>query len=175
MDTIQLLTAINSDNAMRTTNIGVFAADRLPTNIKRYPFWFISNNQPANKNGEHWLLFYGASPSTLEYFDSLGRAIPAIFTRFVCNFQNILRNEFAVQSQFTAHCGAHCLYVAWHRCRGRTMCDILRTYSRTDRQLNDSRVKEFVDETLLRRRSTVFSPSTADYSGPLQTCVCCGP
>ena len=37
---------------------GVFAANRLPKRVSRYPSAYIVNTDPASKPGTHWVAFY---------------------------------------------------------------------------------------------------------------------
>ncbi len=141
MNTSQLLRAIRSDTILNQYCLGVFPRDRVPLTLDRVPCCLIVNTDPHNKPGSHWVLLYLPSEGIVEFFDSYGREPynwGLLKSRYV-----VVTNKKQVQSSLSSVCGAHCLYVAFHRVRGEPMRKILDHY--TDNPLtNDSEVVEFV-------------------------------
>ena len=160
MDTTELLSAISTDEIMKNTCIGVFSCNNLPE-IKQYPSFFIANTDPSSKPGQHWVLVYVSSANSCEYFDSYGREPEGPFADYTKNFPLVTWNRKQVQSFTSVACGAHCLFVAWHRSRSNSLADVLTCYI-ADVDTNDDFVTEFVHET--------FVGGTCTYIGCCQGC-----
>ena len=171
MDTLQLLSAIQSDCPMKSSNIGVFAADLIPNygQLVKFPLWFIANTQKQNASGEHWVLMYADSSSLLEYFDTFGNGALSVYQNFTSNFAEIIHNERIVQGPTTTTCGMHCLYYAFLRCRGLEMQRIIRTYSQVDTTENDRMVERFYERVF---KNATCLTSTCLSCPVLQTCKC---
>jgi hypothetical protein len=124
--------------AMRDTTI-------LPrTNEK--PALYILNTDTEKGVGQHWCVaFY--EKNQCEFFDSFGMP-PQIY-----NLENVLRtrdtkqykyNHIPVQAITSITCGHHCLYFAFHRCRGFSMKDILTRYDENNQSKNDAMVTKYI-------------------------------
>ena len=161
MITSELIRAVSTSSILSDTCVGVFSSDNLPE-IKRFPSFFIANTDPSYKSGEHWVLLYTPSYGRGEYFDSYGRPPKGVFAEYISEWVEPKWNRKQVQSALSSVCGAHCLFVAWHRgaCSFET---ILACYG-SDLETNDSFVEEFVGTTL-----------RGGFTRPSACCQGCGP
>ena len=76
-----------------------------------------------------------------EFFDSYARA-PSFYNAAWRCFDPFRRIPQELQGANTDVCGDCCLYYLFHRCRGKTMTQIVRPFSHTDRVYNDTAVVE---------------------------------
>ena len=54
----------------RTKNVfgGVYASDKLPEKVDRYPKAFVANVDTSDKPGSHWISFWFESPEQSEFW-----------------------------------------------------------------------------------------------------------
>jgi len=128
--------------------LGVYASDKLPTRIRKYPSCFVANVDPSTLAGSHWVAFYITSPTKLEFFDSYGHA-PEYFegplAKFSSKFQHVTFNSVPLQSSKTAVCGQYCVYYLLCKCRHQTLNDIVSSFA--NRNIgNDVRVYNYVSK-----------------------------
>lgn len=146
MDSIQITRALKRDPMTRRAFIGVFACDKLPKTISKYPACLVVNTDFYGNEGKHWLAMYIPDPGTLEFFDSFGRS-PTFFkghiVRFVSKFPYVIHNDVPLQSLFSTVCGQFCIFYLYCKCRGRTMKSIVNNFHWNSRT-NDVRVYNFV-------------------------------
>ena len=131
--------------------LGVFAADRIPQHITSFPCCLVANTDPANKPGEHWVAYYCATPSNVEFFYSYGLSwkshkhlcFPIVPTKV---------NRVCFQSPLAVACGHYCIYFLCNRAFGRTMCGIVLLFKRARRTFNhpDQLVRYFVRRIVAR-------------------------
>lgn len=117
----------------------------LPLKEKKEVF-YILNTDVESGNGEHWCVAF-FTENNCEFFDSYGMD-PSVY-----NFDEVLSsrnsgsfvyNPFCVQDLFSKVCGHHCLFFAFHKCRGYSFDTIIRMYDFTDIKKNDEMVLKFV-------------------------------
>jgi hypothetical protein len=70
MNTAQITHALEQDSVTSKRFFGVFASDKLPQTIGRYPCEFIANTNPSSEPGTYWVAFYFPSEQKGELFDS---------------------------------------------------------------------------------------------------------
>ena len=93
--------------------IGVFSADSNPLPyVRSFPCCFIMNTSPIFiADVGHWLAFYFLSPTSLEFFDSLGQPLssyPNLSTYF-SHITHVSSNNLPLQSASSALCGDYCV------------------------------------------------------------------
>lgn len=123
----QLYLALNESPVTQRFMDGVYTSDMLETIVLK-PRLIIANTQPSDDPGEHWLLFF-FNGATVNFFDSMGRDLGS-FNKDIVNFvqsfsENYIQNKMKIQSKYVKHCGALCLYVAYFRCLGFSLEDIV--------------------------------------------------
>lgn len=109
------------------------------------PALYILNTDVEAGKGEHWCLalYHGDG---IEFFDSFGMP-PVIY-----GFERVLStrrvsycvyNPICVQNVTSKVCGHHCMFFAYHRCRGVSIDDILKIYHPWNTSVNDKMVLNF--------------------------------
>jgi hypothetical protein len=132
MNTSQLQCCIGCDPQMAHHIIGVFAADRLPKALTRYPCGFIANTDDHSQPGTHWCAFYFPAPGVVEYFDSYGERPSRYnrhFTDYMLRFTKVVFNERQLQSDISNVCGLYCLFYLLQRLRGKSLRAIVNIFS----------------------------------------------
>lgn len=124
--------------------VGVFSSNTLPH--REPPYCFITNTQPDNEKGEHWVAFW-VEHNFVEFFDSYGRSpensmFPETFSNFVKN-KKCFYNNLILEGIFSKTCGHFCIYFIVLKSFGADFETILNTFS-DSRIVNDNFVKRFV-------------------------------
>ena len=129
-------------NANKVNFLGVFAQDQVPLvdSSFSFPLCFVSNTHPSSKPGEHWVAFYYLSPSSAEFFDSYGMH-PSLYGFSLAPMH---MNHRSLQSLSSNVCGQYCIYYLYHRSRGKTLAQIVSSFSSHDQAWNDNSVARFV-------------------------------
>ena len=112
----------------RTKFLGVYAADHPPCIrelLIHTPCCFVSNTDPCNKGGTHWVAFYIPNTYTLEFFDSYGRP-PAYFGLHVPNTMKLIHNTRQFQALFSEVCGQYCILFIFERVIGITFPNFIK-------------------------------------------------
>ena len=129
MNTDQLECAVRTDNRLNAVVRGVYSSDNLPQYVHRYPSAFISNTDPSDLRGEHWVMFWFHSPSYGEFWDSLGHKADHYsehFDTFIKN--NVITckyNTHALQHKAFSTCGFHVLFYLLMKCNKMRMSQII--------------------------------------------------
>ena len=129
--------------------LGVYAANRLPREIPRFPCGLIVNSATDTSTGVHWLAIYFDHNGRGEFFDSYGREPQFYQPRF---FLDLLERSPGGWSYSYRHlqrltstvCGHYCIYYLVHRARGFSLKRILSHFT-NDRKRNDDLVAAFVN------------------------------
>jgi len=164
MNTNQLQCAISCDVYMKNNVLGVFAADKIPKTLRNQS-GFITNTDPHQKPGKHWLAFFYDN-EVLECFDSYGLSpehYSQSFKSLTTNFSKLKVNTKRIQSRDTAVCGQYCLFYLMCKTRGYTMEQVVDIFNNNYR-LNDQFVYNFID----KRFHCCMSYSSYVY----QICIC---
>lgn len=166
MNTSQLRCMIDCDDVLKGTIIGVFAADRLPTELPLTPFGFIANTDIHSKPGKHWCAFYGQLGRRIDFFDTYAREPcrnSPYFRRWLdAHAMTVQTNRVQIQSDTSTLCGLYCVLFLHQRLVGYTYQDFVNMFSASDLSTNDS----FIAETMLN----AFSQCVGNELGPDQTC-----
>jgi hypothetical protein len=120
---------------------GCYPSDQLPL-ITKYPSGMIINEDPASKEGSHWVAFFAKSPSSAYYFDSLGRTPTPTIHKYLNNYKIVRTNIKSFQFPFNKTCGHYCIYFILYASLGTPFNIIIKTLSR--QRDPDHFVKTFV-------------------------------
>lgn len=137
---------LSTDKRTKLSFRGVYASDQLPHNVPTSSL-YVCNTDPSTRGGEHWVAMYVDVKRRGELFDSGGDLSP-INSEFVdfltANCNTWTYNVRAVQHPLSDACGYHVIFFSVYRCLGYSLDDILRMYTSSNLNYNDSIVKEFV-------------------------------
>lgn len=130
---------------------GVYASDTLPVHVGRFPSAYVSNTDPINDEGSHWVAFWFQSPTESEFYDSFGK-LPEDYSTQLREFIDrnaltCLYNNIQVQPRFTSTCGYHVLFYLYYRAKGYSMKNIL---NKLDEMISDEHVRDFIVGTYLK-------------------------
>lgn len=126
--------------------LGVFPRDYsrtlLSSNLDKhsFPLCFVSNTHPSSKPGQHWVAFYLSSTHCIEFFDSYGLT-PSTYDFYITPSAS---NPYTLQQLDSNVCAHYCIFYLYHRCRGKSMSQIVSSFSHEDLAWNDSSVSRFV-------------------------------
>jgi hypothetical protein len=151
MNSTQLRKAVRGD--VKTSQIfdEVYPSDKLPKKlVAQLPYALISNLDPSDKPGSHWIAIYIDPDGWGEYFDSYGQP-PLLkehkdFLKRNCGHHFWDYNPTNVQNPLSATCGQHCLFYLCLRVRDIPLRKILTQYYGRNRNKieNDTAVINFV-------------------------------
>ena len=140
-----------ADTKTKDAFLGVFAIDKLPSNIVKYPILLIVNTQTSNLDGEHWFAIYISSHRRGEIFDSVLVPIDLRIRRWMNYFANSWRrNDRAYQSLLSPICGAYVLYFILNRMNYETMNQLL-CPKELKSCINDSFIREWYRTLSMRK------------------------
>lgn len=97
--------------------VGVFAADRIPTKYKR-PAAFIINTDDYGQPGTHWIAIFIPKKASIEYFDSYGLSPYIQSHRSFLKGKKWIHNDREMQSLTSTVCGHYCLLFLASRMNG---------------------------------------------------------
>jgi len=121
MNSRQISQILEKNRLTRPLFKGVFSADNLSPRFAEYPHCFVANTDVSGQPGTHWVAFYIQTPTTAEYFDSLGEWPPQskhISMYLSRNYENILFNTKKIQATYEDACGPFSIYFLVKRCGG---------------------------------------------------------
>ena len=153
MDTRELETILQRNATTQDTFLGVFALDRLPTNVelRRLNRWFlVCNCCPSTRPGRHWIaVFY--DHGSVEFFDSFALP-PNAYDRRLVTFlhqtsraREVVYNNEPLQALESDACGHYCVLFGVARSRGDTFRSIVGEMN----ALTRDNIIKFVVNTLL--------------------------
>jgi hypothetical protein len=154
MNTQQLQDHLHSCPLTRRGCVGVYAADRLPRRIKKFPAFIIANTDKSSDPGMHWVAFYFPTKNSRgEFFDSYGRP-PGYYSPHFLHFlkrncKTWVTNKKVVQAAYSMACGPHCLFYLKLRAGGKSMKTITKAYYSNNLYNNDKNVEFHVSVTPL--------------------------
>lgn len=101
---------------------GIFPIDKLPV-INGLPACLIINNQPSNKEGQHWIAIYFDKNRKCEFFDSFGKSphFYGVNNYLRNNSKTININRKIIQSNISEYCGLYCIFFLIFKLKGRSM------------------------------------------------------
>lgn len=140
---------------------GVYACDQLPEKLPPNKHLYVANTDPANKSGQHWVLFYFRPDGHCLYFDSFGLApIRPSFIQFMeSNAESWTYNMRRLQDPRSTVCGFYCIFFGVHLCRGMNMEKIVSMFD-VNKKFNDLMVRDFVNKyygSVKRLNSSAFN------------------
>lgn len=129
MDSTEVEFALNKivkNSARRDWNVLPCDYSHAMTKNSKYPKLFIFNTDPSFLPGKHFIGVYVMNKQNWEIFDPLAVPIEQWGACFHdIKLKNPLQNTHRVQSSRSKECGKFCLFYAWHKCRGKSMNEIL--------------------------------------------------
>lgn len=166
MNGAQLECMIECDHVLRTSVLGVYAADRLPTRVPGQAYGFIANTQGHLLRGEHWCAFYDNGQNQVLFFDSYGR-LPkqnsVYFERWLRG-KSVRINRTQIQSDDSKVCGLYCILFLRNVISGQTLEQFVNLFDSTNTEANDSYVSCVV--------SGVYSECLSKDKGQGCSCLC---
>ena len=152
MNAIQITTTINSDPITRKHFCGVYALDKLPNVIEKYPCGIIANTDRSDEPGTHWVALYFQSFENAQFFDSYGNH-PDFYNNIFSNYLdthsvNWTFNPKILQSVTSAVCGQYCIFFLSYKSRGYSMISIVNMFS-NNKKFNDFEVLSFVKDNFV--------------------------
>ena len=155
---------LKSDRRTKTVFGGVYASDKLPEKVDRYPKAFVANVDTSDKPGSHWITFWFESPEQSEFWDPLGQKPNTYTSSFVSflarNSSAWIYNQRTVQSAFSNVCGHFCIYYIFYRCRNVSMSTIMYKFT-SNLEQNDKLVASFIRKTFHVYVPNRFSQTSA--------------
>ena len=155
MNAQEITRALQNCHVTKSSFVGVFSADTVPTSFDRLPAACVVNTDPKDKPGEHWVALYQDQADVIEYFDSFGMHpskqrldLPVLKSKRVVRQSNVL------QTMITAVCGQYCMFFLFHRAAGLSFAKIISMFS-SNTCANDILVKSFVDKTFQLKSNLV--------------------
>ena len=140
--------------------LGVYAHDKIPKSIPKYPACFVANTDNTGKPGQHWIAVYLANSSSCEFFDSYG--MPPSTYHFSFPNRSVVSSSNKLQRFNTSVCGHYCIYFLMHRCNLRKP---FKSAIMSLAKLNDVVVKKRIDS--LR----ISHPCNTRLDCPSQCCT----
>jgi hypothetical protein len=128
MNTSQINMALTCDPIVGWYFGGVFACDRLPTDIPQKPYAVVANTDTSGKPGTHWVCYFLDEDGKLEYFDSYGLppANEHLRAFYDNNGEERDHNKKQMQGAASTVCGHWCIAFLSKRGRGDTKAQIVR-------------------------------------------------
>ena len=140
MNTLQIEKLLNADSICNQIFQGVYSSDTLPS----YPRLLISNTDPSNKPGRHWIAIYVDENGRGEYFDSFGRPPDKHFELYMNRHcRNWIFNRVQLQSIASSFCGFYCCMYCLFRSRMVDMNAFIKMFT-NDTGFNDLIVHRFL-------------------------------
>ena len=150
MNTTEILSVLNSDQAVKQILLGVFPLDFLPV-INTYPAALVINLDPSHMPGLHWVALSFNKSGTCNYFDSYGLKPSDSIKQFkLKNAKKYVYNNKQVQRFFSSTCGHMCIYFLIWQCRGIPFANIVNSMS------SDEFITGFVN-ALFKLNSPVYN------------------
>ncbi len=121
MRTSDLMCRIKCDRVLRKHVKGVYAANRIPREIKNGGI--IVNTDSDHQAGTHWCAIYFNGDGRAEFFDSYGKP-PGFYNGYfeqclLRNATSFVSNTVRLQSNESNVCGQYCLFISCCDCAGR--------------------------------------------------------
>lgn len=152
LNNYQILTI--SKNHSHTHDIvdGIYSLDLIPLHVKKFPSYWICNNENHGEKGEHWFaLYFESSLMPSEFFCSLGRR-PEDYSQKVITALRLNGNGHykhnidRYQSSSSQSCAYFCLWFADMRCQKISFEKCLSILSKSELETNDTLVVNYVTQ-----------------------------
>ena len=128
---------------------GTFVAANIPFSlIRKNNIFFICNTVSDITIMGHWILIF-IYKNELYYFDSYGENPPNNnILKFYNNYPGKKHKvtSYSLQSNHSYVCGAYCILVAVHKCRGVSFKTILKKFNKFNKISNDRVVLKFLSK-----------------------------
>lgn len=144
MNTIEIMTALDSNPTTKKMFCGVYPCDHLPKKYKK-PALIVSNTDPASKPGTHWIAMYVNKNGNTEFFDSFGlqSALQQRFRSFLSDRSpsgTTTLNAKRLQADFSTTCGNYCCVYLYCRAKGKSFNYFLNKFGKSSFQSNDDKI-----------------------------------
>jgi hypothetical protein len=104
----------------------------------------VQNTTGRREPGEHWILYYSERPGQIEAFDSLGFH-PRRYGVQLPPYKISKYNNVRIQPSWSNKCSLYCLYMYYHRIKGKTFDEIVDSFVPGGKRINDIVVQRFAD------------------------------
>ena len=132
---------------------GVFAYDRIPNCVTKYPCGYVFNTDRSDEPGEHWVSVYFGEDRKGEYFCPLGtEPYGALYEFMKKNSIKTVYNKTMIQFPLSSLCGYYCVYHLKRAARGYSITRTLNDFRYRDKRKNDAKVFAWVRREVLKRR-----------------------
>ena len=136
----------NSLKGTKSKFLGVFPSDHQPCldYISQHaPCGYILNTDPCTEPGTHWVAFYHANSSNLEFFDSFGKS-PSDYPFSIPNTLTVKFNSRPIQQVDSYFCGHYCIMFLYQRTHGLSLPSIVNHLSNLTSKKCEQLVYSFV-------------------------------
>ena len=142
---------LRKNSVTAKTYLGAFPACVFPKTKKKRYSW-ISNTDVHGEKGKHWIGWF-VDDDTVCFFDSFGPSpndstLPINFRTFANNFKVIQFSGRRVQRWNSVTCGYFCIHFIYVLSLGLNYSSFLNDYSRSNFEVNDNFVINFVNSII---------------------------
>lgn len=158
MSTTDIDRTMYSHNVTMSSYLGTFACDTIPE-VPSSNTCFISNTDPSEKPGQHWVAFFTNVLGVVFYFDPFGIPPMVINHLEFCkqSSDEVLHyNSKQLQSVRSNTCGAHCINFLLETCRTGDPQTYLKKVKSLPTAMTERLVKQYV------RSSSFMYPLTKE-------------
>ena len=142
METDEINRILGRHPDTRSSFVGTFAIDRLPSKRPKLPYSMVINYDESTKPGSHWVAIYADRNST-HFHDSLGLTPLKIQIPMFLDPVKYTASVKPIQHPRSTTCGHHAIAFIVNRARGLTPSEFLEKFG-ADKRENDSLVRQFV-------------------------------
>jgi hypothetical protein len=149
MNTVELVSAINSNAVLKTNCVGVFSADRIPLPLLKGQSCIV-NTDSSSEPGKHWILLFQKDQNELEFFCSYGMS-PVLYNQtwksfFYSHNTKVVYNSRQIQNVYSNTCGMHCLFCLYYRSLRVSFSTIITKFYTSNNCFNDRYVSDFLNK-----------------------------
>ena len=124
--------------------------------IERFPNGFISNTDPSDRPGQHWVAIYVDENAKAEFFDSYGIKPNKMFMDYLKKYKSYSYNRQRLQDAFSTTCGQYSLCYLFYRTMGLYLSNFLKAFDKTDFHFNDHLITD-ICKYYFELKTSVFS------------------
>lgn len=183
MNTDEIFNILNANNKTKKHFKGVFPSDCLPIKKLKKPAFVVANTDDRYSPGQHWVSFWfpknvkNGDNSIGYYFDSFGtEPVNKHFLKFLkTNCKKFISNTQQLQGNFSSTCGHWCCMYYYYTCRGRSLKEFLKMFSKKNLDLNDKKVVHLYMKHLINQPKSKTKVNTQKGGKKFRVCQSCRP
>ena len=135
----------NANDATKSAFLGIFASNKLPSKIVKFPILLIVNSDASNLPGRHWRAVYISKNLHGEIFDPMGMPINITLERWINRLTiKWIRTLNIIQDPLSASCGAFVLHFILHRLHEQTLHLYLTKFYSINFTVNENNIKKYM-------------------------------